>query len=112
MCDEPLKPALAVAQSGGELIYIPPDLARELIEMDAGVGREWRRWKGIGGGRGLVVLLRPDVLALVRHRLDLSPPERWLDDGDRLAHENPGLHPQKRQTCDLGTGIEGRAAGH
>ena len=59
MRDEPLQPGLAVDQLDGEPIHIPPELARELIETDAGVGREWRRWKGIGGDRGLVLLLRP-----------------------------------------------------
>jgi hypothetical protein len=105
MRDEPLQPGLAVAQSGGELIHIPPDLARGLIETDSGVGREWRRWKGIGGGRGLVVLLRPDVLEFVRCRLNLSTPEGPFED-DRLAQDNPGLHPPNRQTGDLGTSIQ------
>ena len=87
MRDEQLQPGLAVDQPGGAPIHIPPELARELIETDAGVGREWSRWRGIGGGRGLVVLLRPDVLELVRHRLNLSALERPLGDGDRPAHD-------------------------
>jgi hypothetical protein len=112
MLDEQLQPRLAVDQPGGDPIHIPPELARELIETDSGVGREWSRWRGIGGGRGLVVLLRPDVLELVRQRLNLSTLEGRLDDSDRPAHENPGLHPPKRQTCELGTSIEDRTAGH
>jgi hypothetical protein len=86
MRDEPLQPGLAVDQPDGEPIHIPPELARELIETDAGVGREWRRWKGIGGDRGLVLLLRPDLLELVRRRLDLATPGGRLDDSDRPTH--------------------------
>ena len=90
MSDEQLQPGLAVDQPDGDPIHIPAELARELIETDSGVGREWSRWRGIGGGRGLVVLLRPDVLELVRHRHNLSTLERRLDDGDRRpAHDRP-----------------------
>ena len=66
MKGEPLRPGLAVSQPDAEPIHIPHELARELIEDDPAIGREWRRWRARGGGRGLVILLRPDVLDRVR----------------------------------------------
>jgi hypothetical protein len=107
MRDVPLQPGLAVDQPDGEPIHIPPELARELIETDAGVGREWRRWKGIGGDRGLVLLLRPDLVELVRRRLDLATPGGRLDDSDRATHRprtsstkdaNPRTQDQHRRS--------------
>jgi len=60
--DEPLRPRLAISRPGREPLYLTSRSALDLIETDPQVGREWRKWRAIGGGRGVVILLRPDLL--------------------------------------------------
>jgi hypothetical protein len=71
---------IGLSLAGGHLFVLSCDQAQALVDTDSAVAREGVRWRGMGGGRGTLILIQPDHIRRILEGLGLRPASQWWQD--------------------------------